>query len=101
MKQSWSFFVSLNWLLISLVYRSSIENPAFVLALYNRYLKLSDPWLVREPPSLEITNGSMVINYDGPKRDCSKFGTDKVAEADHGDIWRGYLPSLADRILAD
>ncbi|XP_062096760.1 uncharacterized protein LOC133802463 [Humulus lupulus] len=81
--------------------RNGTENTAFVLALYNRYLKLSDPWLVREVPSLEIINSSILINYDGPKRVCSKFGTDKVGEADHGKIWRGYLPPLADRILGD
>ncbi|POO03254.1 Nucleotide-diphospho-sugar transferase [Trema orientale] len=81
--------------------RSSIEKPAFVLALYKRYLKLSDPWLVREAPSSKITNNSMVISYDGPKRYCSKTGTDKVLEADHGNIWRGYLPLLADQILGD
>ncbi|PON39539.1 hypothetical protein PanWU01x14_304300 [Parasponia andersonii] len=67
--------------------RSSITKPAFVLALYNTYLKLSDPWMVREAPSSKSTNNSMDISYDGPKSDCSKTGTDKVLEADHGNIW--------------
>ncbi|XP_007024858.2 PREDICTED: uncharacterized protein LOC18596369 isoform X1 [Theobroma cacao] len=79
--------------------RSSKRNPAIALALYNRYLKLSNSWLVKEPASLEITEKSMVIHYDGPKVVCPEFRNDTIPESSHGNLWMKYLPSMSNQIL--
>ncbi|XP_039061629.1 uncharacterized protein LOC120205948 [Hibiscus syriacus] len=81
--------------------RSSERNPAIALALYNRYLKLSNPWLVKEPAaSVDITEKSMIIQYDGPKIVCSEFGNDNVSRSlSYGNSWMKYLPSMANQIL--
>lgn len=79
--------------------RSSKENPAIALALYNRYLKLSDSWLLKEPASLEIAEKSMVIHYDGPKIVCSEFENDTIPRSSHGSLWIKYLPSMSNQIL--
>ncbi|GMI77795.1 hypothetical protein HRI_001448800 [Hibiscus trionum] len=77
--------------------RNSERNPAIALALYNRYLKLSDSWLVKEPA--DITEKSMIIHYDGPKIVCSEFGNDNVSRSPHGNSWLKYLPSMSNQIL--
>ncbi|XP_022721073.1 uncharacterized protein LOC111278715 [Durio zibethinus] len=79
--------------------RSSKENPAITLALYNRYLKLSNSWLVKEPASLEIIEKSTVVHYDGPKIVCSEFGNDTIPGPSHGNLWINYLPSMSNQIL--
>lgn len=83
----------LNW------HESNQNNPAIVLALYNRYLKLSSSWLVRDSTSSKMINRSMVINYDGPKKVCSEFGNGAGPQLDHGNIWTQYLPPMSDQIL--
>lgn len=97
--KKWSFFFLL--LLYTLcVCRSSRKNPAIVLALYNRYLKLSSSWLPTHAASLEMINKSMVIHYDAPNNSvCSEFGSEATPESDHGNIWMHYLGSMSDRIL--
>ncbi|KAL4290217.1 hypothetical protein GQ457_14G008010 [Hibiscus cannabinus] len=80
--------------------RSSERNPAMALALYNRYLKLSDSWLVKEPAaSVDVTEKSMIIHYDGPKIVCSGFGNDSVSRSFHGNSWMKYLPAMSNQIL--
>ncbi|XP_059439735.1 uncharacterized protein LOC132172280 [Corylus avellana] len=85
---------------LNLSERSSRKNPAIVLALYNRYLKLSSSWLPTHAASLEMINKSMVIHYDAPNNSvCSEFGSEATPESDHGNIWMHYLGSMSDRIL--
>ncbi|XVF27205.1 hypothetical protein REPUB_Repub14bG0087100 [Reevesia pubescens] len=79
--------------------RSSERNPAIALVLYNRYLKLSDSWSVKESGSLEITEKSMVIHYDGPKIVCTESGNDTIPGPSRGNLWMKYLPSMSNQIL--
>jgi hypothetical protein len=100
LNKKWSFFVLL--LLYTLcVLRINKKNPAIVLALYNRYLKLSSSWLLTHATSLEIINKSMVIHYDGPNNVCSEFGSKATPQSDHGNIWMHYLGSMSDRVLGN
>ncbi|KAJ0082060.1 hypothetical protein Patl1_11782 [Pistacia atlantica] len=78
--------------------RSSRRNPAISLALYNRYLKLSSSWLVRDSTSL-VFNESFLTGYDGPKTVCSESGDSATSEPAHGNLWTEHLPSTSDRIM--
>ncbi|TYJ13415.1 hypothetical protein E1A91_A10G050700v1 [Gossypium mustelinum] len=79
--------------------RSDKRNPAIGLALYNRYLKLSNSWLVKEPASVDTIEKSMITHYDGPKIVCSEFGNDTIPGSSHGNLWIKYLPSMSNQIL--
>jgi len=83
---------------LNLSERSRRKNPAIVLALYNRYLKLSSSWLLTHATSLEMINKSMVIQYDAPNSVCSEFGSEATQQSDHGNFWMHYLGS-SERIL--
>ncbi|CBI20560.3 hypothetical protein VitviT2T_015880 [Vitis vinifera] len=77
--------------------RSSPKNPAIALALHGRYSKLSSSWLLghsRRGTGKEI----MIIPYDGPTNMCSGFGNGP-SQSVPGNIWKQYLPPMADRIL--
>ncbi|XP_031267363.1 uncharacterized protein LOC116125787 [Pistacia vera] len=78
--------------------RISGRNPAISLALYNRYLKLSSSWLVRDSTSL-VFNESFLTGYDGPKTVCSESGDSATSEPAHGNLWTEHLPSTSDRIV--
>ncbi|KAJ4702595.1 Hexosyltransferase [Melia azedarach] len=78
--------------------RSNGRNPAVALALYNRYLKLSNPWLVKDSTSF-VFNESLSIHYDGPKIVCSEFGDGDTLEPGHGNLWRQHLPPMSDQII--
>ncbi|PNT53360.1 hypothetical protein POPTR_001G081100v4 [Populus trichocarpa] len=78
--------------------RTDQKNLALALALYNRYLKLSSSWLVKDITSPEVNN-SMIIYYDGPKTSCIKSISGAASEYSHGNVWTQYLPSISDRIL--
>ncbi|KAK4858101.1 hypothetical protein QYF36_011078 [Acer negundo] len=78
--------------------RSRGRNPATALALYNRYLKLSSSWLVKDS-ILTVVTDSLIFRYDGPKTVCSEFGDGAALESDRGNFWLEYLPPMSDRIL--
>lgn len=79
--------------------RNSRKNPAIVLALYNRYLKLSNGWLPTHATSWEMINKSMAIRYDAPNSICSEFSRGTSPQSDVGNIWMQYLGSMSDQIL--
>ena len=87
-----SFFLS--WV----VCRTDQKNLAVALALYNRYLKLSSSWLVKDITSSEVNN-SMIIYYDGPKASCIESISGAASKYSDGNVWTQYLPSISDRIL--
>ncbi|KAK8331105.1 hypothetical protein V6Z12_A10G052300 [Gossypium hirsutum] len=78
---------------------SKVLNWSDRLALYNRYLKLSNSWLVKEPASVDTIEKSMITHYDGPKIVCSEFGNDTIPGSSHGNLWIKYLPSMSNQIL--
>ncbi|KAK3188855.1 hypothetical protein Dsin_028416 [Dipteronia sinensis] len=78
--------------------RSRGRNPAIALALYNRYLKLSSSWLIKDS-ILAVVTDSLIVRYDGPKAVCSEFGDGAALDSDRGNIWLEYLPPMSDRIL--
>ncbi|KAJ6945829.1 hypothetical protein NC651_000791 [Populus alba x Populus x berolinensis] len=78
--------------------RTDQKNLAVALALYNRYLKLSSSWLVKDITSSEVNN-SMIIYYDGPKTSCSESVSGAASKYSGGNVWTQYLPSISDRIL--
>ncbi|KAG7964006.1 hypothetical protein I3843_09G146500 [Carya illinoinensis] len=90
----WSKVLNLNE-------RSSGKNSAIVLALYNKYLKLSNSWSVTPATSSEMINNTRVIRYDIPNSVCSQFGSGATPQVsgNGNNIWKHYLPPMSDQIL--
>ncbi|XP_041023884.1 uncharacterized protein LOC121264666 isoform X1 [Juglans microcarpa x Juglans regia] len=89
----WSKVLNLNE-------RSSGKNSAIVLALYNKYLKLSNSWSVTLATSSETINNTRVIQYDIPNSVCSQFGSGATPQiSGNGNIWKHYLSPMSDQIL--
>ncbi|KAG2689643.1 hypothetical protein I3760_09G147900 [Carya illinoinensis] len=88
----WSKVLNLN---------ESGKNSAIVLALYNKYLKLSNSWSVTPATSSEMINNTRVIRYDIPNSVCSQFGSGATPQVsgNGNNIWKHYLPPMSDQIL--
>ncbi|XP_077243717.1 putative galacturonosyltransferase 6 [Tasmannia lanceolata] len=75
-------------------------NPAIVLALYDKYLKLSSTWKVSN--STSITNvEANIFRFDGARKLCSEHDHQDIQELKFGHLWEQYLPPMANRILGD
>lgn len=81
--------------------RNGEMNPAIVLALYNKYHKLSNAWLAKDSTLPESIYTSKVIHYDGPQIVCSKNGSGNRInqQLNDGNLWKRYLPHMSEQIL--
>ncbi|KAJ4842106.1 hypothetical protein Tsubulata_028799 [Turnera subulata] len=94
------FLEALLWWrkVLNLNERTSQKDPAIALALYNRYLKLSPSWLVKES-LLSEAKLSKAIHYDGPMTICDASSSSTTSQVRHGNVWSHCLPSNWERIL--
>ncbi|KAJ8642039.1 hypothetical protein MRB53_018733 [Persea americana] len=77
--------------------RFNQTNPAFVLALYDKSLKLSTAWKVRDRIPSKTNCESNLLRFDGARKACSSELNTR--ELGFGDVWKQYLSTPSDRIL--